>query len=75
MTSKDPAVDEAHAKLAAAAGAVKQAEASAEAARQKLYAVIVEVSPTLKQVEIVKATGWTREHVRNIAAGRVPGKK
>jgi hypothetical protein len=75
MHPATPDAGQARAKLAAAIEAARRAEANAEAARQRLYAVIVEVSPALKQAEIVRATGWTREHIRNIAAGRVPGKK
>jgi hypothetical protein len=39
---------------------------AAERARERLYEVVREVAPVLRQVEIVKATGWTREHVRKI---------
>lgn len=73
--TENPAAIEARSKLAAAIEVVHQADANAETARQKLYAAIAEVSPALKQAEIVRATGWSREHVRNIAAGRIPGKR
>jgi predicted metal-dependent hydrolase len=46
-----------------------EADAAALAARQHLYAVIREIAPQVKQVDIVKRTGYTREHVRQIAQG------
>lgn len=46
---------------------------------EQLKAVRVDLLPAVKaaaaqgipQVEIVRATGWTREHIRNIVAGKV----
>lgn len=47
------------------------AETRATDARKQLYDVVRTVSPVLKQVDIVKETGWTREHVRNIVDGKL----
>ncbi len=54
-------------KLLTAAIAERDATAtSAEQARLQLYDVIRKVAPDLKQVDIVRATGWTREYIRRI---------
>jgi hypothetical protein len=42
---------------------------AAEQARERLYSVIRDVSPLLRQVDIVRVTGWTREHIRRITGG------
>lgn len=55
--------------LAAAIRERDAAQAIADQAREHLYEAVRTVAPVLKQVEIVRATGWTREHVRKIAAG------
>ena len=44
------------------------AKAREEQTRERLYNVVREVAPVLRQVEIVKRTGWTREHIRRIVA-------
>lgn len=50
-------------------------EAAAEQARGELYAVIRTIltyqPPLMRQVEVAKETGWTREHIRRIAKGDV----
>lgn len=61
---------EAGALLAAAVAERDATARSAEQARQQLYDVVRQVAPQLKQVEIVRATGWTREHVRKIVSGQ-----
>ncbi len=65
-------------KLLSAAIAERDATAtSAEQARLQLYDVIRKVAPDLKQVDIVRATGWTREYIRRIvddAQGPAPRK-
>lgn len=44
-------------------------KATAEQAREQLFEVIRAVAPTLRQVDIVAATGWTREYIRKIVDG------
>lgn len=53
-------------QLAAAKSRHEQALAQAEEARQQVYAAIRTAAPVAKQVEIVKVTGYTREHIRKI---------
>lgn len=52
--------------LAAAAAEHNAAKASVEQSRAQLYDVVRQVAPLLRQVDIVKTTGWTREHIRRI---------
>jgi hypothetical protein len=61
--------EEARAQLAAAAAEYDAARLSAENTRLALYDAVRAVAPVLKQVDIVKATGWTREHIRQIVGG------
>lgn len=61
--------DEARARLTSALADRQAAVDAADAALVRLYEVVAEVAPSLKQVEIVRATGWSREHVRKIAKG------
>jgi hypothetical protein len=69
-TVRDMDRDEAERRLAAAAAEHRAAKASAEQTREQLYDVVREVAPLLRQVDIVKATGWTREHIRRIVDGQ-----
>jgi len=57
---------EAQRRLTAAVAERDATKATAEQARDHLYEVVREVAPVLKQVDIVRSTGWTREHVRKI---------
>lgn len=62
--------DDARQTLRAAASELQTARATYERARERMYEVIRSVQDTgVKQVEIVNATGWTREHIRKIARG------
>lgn len=56
--------------LASAVHERDETSAIAEQARRQLYGIIRRVAPTLKQVDIVRATGWTREHIRNIVENK-----
>lgn len=57
-------------RLLAAAVAERDAtRTTADQARAQLFEVIRTVAPTLRQVDIVKATGWTREYIRKIVDG------
>lgn len=64
-------------RLQRAADTHHAAAATEEAARKALYAIIREVSSPagprksglVKQADIVRITGWTREHIRKIAKG------
>lgn len=48
-------------------------EAKAKVDREQLYEVIKTVSRGgLKQIRIAEATGWSREHIRNIVDGKIP---
>jgi hypothetical protein len=54
-------------QLEEAAGVYAEAQKRAEAARQALADLIVEAARAgMRQVDIVKATGYTRESVRKI---------
>lgn len=57
-------------KLEAAVAKRDEAARAADQAREELYAVIREVSPPLRQVDVVKATGWSREHIRKLHLGQ-----
>lgn len=49
------------------------AEAKADEVKAQLYEVIKTVSQAgLKQIRIAEATGWSREHIRNILDGKIP---
>lgn len=56
----------ARALLVTAAAKRARTKAADDAARRDLYTVIRQVAPHLKQAEIVRATGWTREHIRKL---------
>lgn len=58
--------DDARELLSAAVDERDATATSAEQARLQLYDVICKVAPTLRQVDIVRATGWTREYIRRI---------
>lgn len=62
----------AHDLLKAAIRKTATAEAKAKETREQLYDVIRAVSPVLKQIRIAEATGWSREHIRNIVDGKIP---
>lgn len=64
-----PTAEEAEQLLTAAAAEHTAARITADQAREHLYEVVRRVAPVLPQVQIVKATGWTREHIRKIVAG------
>jgi hypothetical protein len=54
-------------RLEAAAKAYRRAEKRADETRGELYAAIVEADKAgVSQVDIVRATGYTRERVRQI---------
>lgn len=64
-------------RLQQAADTHHAAAAAEETARKALYAIIREVSSPagsrksglVRQADIVRITGWTREHIRKIAKG------
>ncbi|ATI36295.1 MULTISPECIES: hypothetical protein [Rhodococcus] len=57
-------------KIAKAAAAYKNAEQRLHAKRAELRTAIRESSPdTTRQVDIIKVTGWSREHIRRIRNG------
>jgi hypothetical protein len=58
--------------LKAAIRKTATAEARAAEVKDQLYDVIRAVSPVLKQIRIAEATGWSREHIRNIVDGKIP---
>lgn len=60
--------EEARKALAAAVRERDAAKASWDASREHLYRVVREASAVLRQVEIVKITGYTRERIRQIGA-------
>lgn len=54
-------------RLLAAARAFKRAKRAYEQSQQELHAAIVEAADDgAAQVDIVKATGYTREHIRRL---------
>ncbi len=56
-------------RLEAAAKAYRRAEKRADETRAELYAAITEADAAgVPQVDIVRATGYTRERVRQIVA-------
>lgn len=57
---QEKALDE----LRAAAAEYKAAKASVESTREHLREVVRKVVPPLKQADVVRETGWTRETVR-----------
>lgn len=61
-------MDELTARALLATAATKRARTKAadDIARLELYAVVRQVADHLKQAEIVRATGWTREHIRKL---------
>lgn len=68
----DRHVDSAEAQrlLQAAAAEHSAAKITANQTREHLYDVVRRVAPLVRQVDIVKATGWTREHIRRIVDGK-----
>ncbi len=61
---------EAELLLARATEEHDNAKTAVEAARLRLYEVVRLVSPVLRQVDIVRSTGYTREHVYTIIHGK-----
>lgn len=59
--------EEARDALAAAVRTRNEAKAAWDESRDRLYGAIREASAVLRQVDIVRATGYTRERVRQIA--------
>ena len=61
----------AQAAVPAAERAVAEAKADVPVARERLYAAMVEAAHAgAKQTDIIKATGFNREHVRRVLRAR-----
>lgn len=63
-----PASEETVSRLRAAVRAKNRAEAAAEKARAELATAIADaLRDSMRPVDLVKETGYTREHIRRIA--------
>lgn len=81
-TSLTPAASAYLDRLDAAVSVLQDAERVAEDNRKVVYGIIREIvgidgngkvvyRDGVKQADIVRSTDWTREHIRNIASGKV----
>jgi hypothetical protein len=57
-------------RLRAAAAAYSQATDELERAREALRVAVVEAAPVVKQAEMVRITGWSREYLRKIVSAK-----